>query len=130
MQSYRLSFVVFSIVIPCMAQASELICPDGSPTMADLGDGVIMRTCLWEKTPGVAIRVGPIELIKNGILILKTQTNADGKLHGSYASWHDNGKIMEKGNYSEGLKVGEWHVVDQNGVTTTLFYRKGILVEP
>ncbi len=89
-----------------------------------------MRTCLWEKTPGNVVRAGPIELIKNGILILKTQTNASGKLHGRYLSWHDDGRIMEQGNYTQGVKEGEWRKTDENGRSTSIHYREGTPVEP
>ena len=129
MKIYRLIFIVSSIGFTCGLYGGEFICPDGAPTVADLGDGVTLHTCVIEKTPGVVVRVGPLELIKNGILILKTQTNANGKLHGSFASWDDNGNIMQQGNYAEGLKTGEWYVVDENGKTTTITYRQGIAVE-
>ena len=112
------------------AMANDFHCPRGVPATAGLGDGVIMRTCLWERAPGDRIRVGPIELIKNGIMILKTQTDASGKLHGDFISWDDNGKVIEKGSYSRGLKQGEWLVVDAQGKTTIRFYRDGILIEP
>ena len=51
----------------------DFACGLGEVAVADLGEGVVMRTCLWQKQPGVVVRTGPMELIKNGILILKAR---------------------------------------------------------
>lgn len=89
-----------------------------------------MRTCMWKKDPNVVIRVGPLELIKNGILILRTQTNSKGKLHGPFRSWSDEGEIQEKGNYVEGLKEGLWVIVKKGGNRENIHYQGGIPIEP
>ena len=112
------------------AVGSEFSCTRGELAIVNVGEGVTMRTCAWEKSPGNMVRVGPVELIKNGVLILQAQTDSDGKLHGNFIAWDDEGKVIEKGNYSRGLKVGEWLVVDENGESTTLVYREGVPVEP
>ena len=112
------------------AFAVESFCSLGSPVTADLGDGVTMRTCLWQKEPDLVVRAGPIELVKNGVLILKTQTNRSGKLHGQFSSWDDAGKLIESGTYDDGLKEGSWLVTDKDGISSTIFYRRGVRVEP
>ena len=110
--------------------AVESFCSLGSPVTADLGDGVTMRTCLWEKEPDLVVRAGPIELVKNGVLILKTQTNRSGKLHGQFSSWDDTGNLIESGTYDNGLKEGSWLVTDKDGISSTIFYRQGVRIEP
>jgi len=110
--------------------AGEFSCPQGSTVLADLGDGVIMRTCMWEKAENVTIRTGPLELIKNGVLILKLATDSNGKLHGQFTSWNDAGEMTENGNYLKGLKEGIWTVTNKNGDSETLHYRAGVIVEP
>lgn len=110
--------------------ATNIECVVGSEVSADLGEGVTMHTCLWEKEPGKAIRAGPIELVKNGVLILKTQTNLDGKLHGKFSSWSDDGVVILEGNYVEGLKQGPWLETDDDGKNQTILYRNGNPVEP
>ena len=129
----RLSIIIsFLIVINCpkLISASQFYCQKGDPVTADLGDGVIMRTCIWKQDPNVAIRVGPLELIKNGILILRTQTNSKGKLHGPFRSWSDEGEIQEKGDYVNGLKEGLWVIVKKDGNRESINYKGGIPVEP
>lgn len=98
--------------------------------MADLGNGVIMHTCMWEKAANVTVRTGPLELIKNGVLILKLTTDSNGKLHGQFTSWNDVGEMTENGNYLKGLKEGIWTVTNKNGDSETLHYRAGVIVEP
>ncbi len=110
--------------------AAELNCPLGHAVMADLGDGVIMRTCMWEKAANVTVRTGPLELVKNGILILKLATDSNGKLHGQFTSWNDAGEMTENGHYLKGLKEGIWIVTNKNGDNETLHYRAGVIVEP
>ena len=114
--------------VPYLISASEFQCVQGEEVTASLGEGVKMRTCVREKEPGVFLRSGALELIKNGILILKTQTDKAGQLHGQYTSWNDQGDIVENGNYIEGRKEGAWFFVGKNGDTETLFYNRGILV--
>jgi len=118
------------IILTGFSGAAELNCPRGEPVVADLGDGVIMRTCLWQKTPGIAVRSGDLELEKNGVLILKLETDLNGKLHGRFTSWNDAGEITENGNYIGGLKEGPWTVTNENGHSEILHYRAGIIVEP
>jgi hypothetical protein len=113
-----------------LVNASQFYCQKGNPVTADLGDGVVMRTCMWQKDQNVLVRVGPLELIKNGILILRTQTNSRGKLHGPFTSWNDDGELLEKGNYTEGLKEGDWIKIKEDGYKETVHYKKGIPIEP
>ncbi len=106
--------------------ADNLDCGPGRQVDTSLGDGVIMRTCLWEKAPGVVVRTGALELIRNDILILRTQTNLDGQLHGLYASWSDDGQLMERGFYDRGAKQGWWLYADGGGSGRNLYYRAGV----
>lgn len=89
-----------------------------------------MRTCMWEKAANVTVRVGPLELVKNGVLILRLETDLKGKLHGRYTSWNDTGEMTETGNYYEGLKEGIWTVTDDNGDNETVHYQAGVMVAP
>jgi hypothetical protein len=109
---------------------AEFYCQVGKEVIIGLGDGVTLRTCIWEKEPGVTIRTGSLELIKNDILILKSQSNEKGKLHGEYTAWSDEGEVIETGSYVEGLKNGPWISIDKNGNNTTLVYRMGKIVAP
>jgi hypothetical protein len=63
-----LKFIVFFLFagFTILSYAAELDCPVGDAVMADLGNGVIMHTCMWEKAANVTVRTGPLELIKNG----------------------------------------------------------------
>ena len=110
--------------------ASGLHCERGDPIATDIGGGVTMLTCMWEKEPDVVVRTGPLELVKNGILILRAETNSSGKLHGLYTSWSDEGEILEKGSYFEGLKQGAWIITNKDGGNETIYYEKGVLVKP
>jgi hypothetical protein len=123
-----LFFLFAGFTIP--PYAAELDCPLGDAVMADLGNDVIMHTCMWEKAANVTVRTGPLELIKNGILILKLTTDSNGKLHGQFTSWNDVGEMTENGNYLKGLKEGIWTVTNKNGDSETLHYRAGVIVEP
>ena len=120
---------ILIIAAPRLFAAAKFQCPVGNEVTAGLGDGVIMRTCLWEKEPQLVVRAGPLELVKNGILILKTQTNLEGKLHGDFTSWNDEGVFIVSGTYVEGLKQGPWFETDKYGNTNTTYYRDGIPVE-
>lgn len=121
---------ILTIAAPRLFATAEFQCPIGNAVSASLGDGVTMRTCLWEKQPNLVVRTGPLELIKNGILILKTQTNLEGKLHGGFTSWSDEGVVIVSGTYVEGVKEGRWFETDKNGKSDTIYYRNGIPVEP
>ena len=109
--------------------ANTLQCPRGDPVTADLGEGVIMRTCVWRNEQQQATRVGPLELVKNGILILKTQTNRDGQLHGRFTSWSDEGVIIKDGHYRLGQKHGNWLEPDAHGNPVEREYDAGELVQ-
>jgi hypothetical protein len=110
--------------------SADSFCQVGKEVIVGLGDGVNLRTCMWEKKPGVFIRTGSMELIKNDILILRSQSNQKGKLHGKFTAWSDEGEVIETGSYVEGLKHGPWISIDKNGSSTTLVYRQGKIVEP
>ena len=107
-------------------RAQEFSCVNGKFASADLGDGVSLQTCLWEKQPGMVVRTGPMQLIKNGILILQARTNLQGQLHGRYSSWDDDGKLMIRGRYDNGLKQGAWLFTDVRGRRHQIFYRQGV----
>ena len=119
---------IFAALCLVIAQpgASEFHCENGEVAVADLGGGVVMRTCLWEKEPGIMARTGPMELIKNEILILEARTNLDGQLHGLYSSWDDAGRLMEQGQFRKGLKQGQWIYADGNGLSRVFYYRAGV----
>ena len=105
-------------------------CPRGDPVTADLGEGVIMRTCMWQNDTQQMVRVGPFELVKNGILIVKTQTNLEGQLHGRFTSWTDDGVIIKDGHYKLGQKHGDWIETDADGIKQKLHYSEGKVVQP
>ena len=129
----HLSKVISILLLVSLSQfvsASQFYCQKGDPVTADIGDGVIMQTCMWENSQAVVVRVGPLELIKNGILILKTQTNSKGKLHGPFTSWSDHGEILEMGQYFEGLKEGNWITTNEDGNKKAIQYKKGVPIEP
>lgn len=109
---------------------AEIHCARGEAVNADLGDGVVMRSCLWRNAANITVRVGPLVLIKNDVLILKLETDSNGKLHGPYTAWNDAGEITEKGNYIEGLKQGPWTITHPNGSRETLHYQAGVIVVP
>jgi hypothetical protein len=110
--------------------AAEINCARGEAVHADLGDGVIMRTCMWRNAANITVRTGQLELIKNGVPILKLETDLNGKLHGPYTAWNDAGEVTENGNYVEGLKDGPWTTTHKNGTRKTLHYRAGNIVDP
>ena len=45
----------------------------------------------------------------------KINNYKDGKKDGYWESFHDNGKLSEKGNYKKGLRVGIWKSFHDNG---------------
>ena len=118
--------ILVSIAVLVQTRANEFVCVNGRVAVADLGDGVVMRTCLWERKPREVIRTGPLELIKNDILILKTQTNLAGQLHGLYSSWDDSGVLMQRGSYHQGRRQGQWIYADGNGQRRVIYYRAGV----
>ena len=109
--------------------SARVDCPVGDAVAADLGDGVVMHTCLWQKTPDQVLRVGALLLVKNGVPILSAQTNQNGKLHGPFVSWSDDGEVTERGEYRDGLKQGTWLVIDRQGRRAKLYYDDGRLIE-
>ncbi len=122
--------IMVGLSIPLLAVTDGFQCPVGDPVSADLGDGVTMRTCLLKQEPDISVRTGPLELTRNGIVILKLQTNVNGKLHGRFTSWNDDGKLTNDGMYVEGLKQGSWLETDNIGNSATRYYLKGNLVNP
>ena len=110
--------------------ASDFACTRGEMVSADLGDGVIMRTCMVAMEANTSVRTGPLELVKNGVLILRLETDANGKLHGRYTTWDDTGEMTESGIYQNGIKEGEWIIVNSNGERKEIHYRAGNVVEP
>ena len=113
-----------------LVSAAEFNCEKGDPVATDIGGGVILRTCMWQMEPDIVVRTGTLELVKNGVLILRTQTNSSGKLHGQFSSWSDEGAILEKGMYVEGLKEGIWIVMKESGDRETIHYKAGVPIEP
>ena len=110
--------------------AAEFECPLGETFSAGLGDGVVLQSCNWEKTPGHYVRTGPLQLVKNGILILRLSSDREGRLHGEYTVWDDQGNITTSGQYHEGLKEGEWRITDKHGDTRVIEYSAGITAIP
>ena len=127
-----LKFILFFLLagFTILPHAAELNCPQGSAVMVALGNDVIMRTCMWKNAENVTVRTGPLELIKNDVLILKLTTNTNGKLHGQFTSWNDTGEMTENGNYLKGQKEGIWTVTNKNGDSETLHFRAGVIVDP
>ena len=121
--------VVFLAVLHRLV-AAEFECPLGEPFSAGLGDGVTLQSCNWEKTPGNFVRTGPLQLVKNGILILQLTSDREGRLHGEYTVWDDQGNVTTSGQYREGLKVGEWRITDERGNTRVIAYNAGIAAIP
>lgn len=115
---------------PCYSPAAEFACEIGEKVVASLGEGVTMRTCRWEKSPGLFVRAGPLQLVKNGVLILQLQTDTAGRLQGQYHAWDDNGILVESGAYRDGLKEGEWRVSGDDGHLSTLHFRAGETIDP
>lgn len=120
-----LIFIIMLFALPQLVDSTEFECPLGEAVVASIGDGVELRSCFWEKSPGVRVRTGALELHRKDLLILRTQTNQDGKLHGQFSSWDDDGKLINQGEYVEGLKQGEWLETDKQGVSRRLFYIEG-----
>jgi hypothetical protein len=110
--------------------ANSFECVLGNKVTADLGDGVRLQSCSWEKTTGTFVRTGPLQLVKNGILILKLSTDQEGRLQGEYSSWDDHGIITENGHYRDGLKEGEWRVTDKQGNRRLITFIAGVDVTP
>jgi hypothetical protein len=110
--------------------ANNFDCVVGNKVTADLGDGVRLQSCSWEKVPGTFVRTGPLQLIKNGILILKLATDRDGRLQGEYSTWDDHGIITENGHYRDGQKEGEWRLTDEQGNSRLLTFAAGVDVTP
>jgi hypothetical protein len=121
--------VVFLAVLYRLV-ADEFECPLGEPFSAGLGDGVTLQSCNWEKTPGNFVRTGPLQLVKNGILILQLTSDREGRLHGEYTVWDDQGNVTTSGQYREGLKEGEWRITDERGNTRVIAYNSGIAAIP
>ena len=128
MPCHRAILFLFSLLLAPSLQAREFYCPIGEAVSASLGDDVIMHTCMWQKQPDLAVRAGPLELRRNGILILELRTNFAGKLHGRYSAWSDTGELTDRGNYHNGLKQGAWLETDADGKRITRHYRDGVVI--
>lgn len=128
MTSSRYVAFLFSLLLLPSQQAQAFYCPFGEPVSASLGDGVIMYTCMWQKEPDLAVRAGPLQLWRNGVLILELRTNSNGKLHGRYSAWSDTGELTDQGKYDDGLKQGAWLETDAEGRQNTLHYRDGVAI--
>jgi antitoxin component YwqK of YwqJK toxin-antitoxin module len=89
-----------------------------------------MHSCSWERTPGVFVRTGTLQLIRDDILILKLQTNRNGKLHGEYSAWDDDGVLTANGHYRDGQKEGEWQSIDKKGTVRMVLFRDGVPITP
>jgi antitoxin component YwqK of YwqJK toxin-antitoxin module len=63
-------------------------------------------------------------------LILRLETDRAGRLQGKFTSWNDDGLILEEGQYRDGQKEGDWHVVDEQGNRQVVTYRAGIVQTP
>jgi hypothetical protein len=118
------------LLAPQTSGAADFQCLLGEKVAASLGDGVTLHSCSWEKTPGNFVRTGPLQLFRNGILILQLQTDSDGRLQGDYRAWDDYGALTEAGSYRDGLKEGEWRLTDANGITRVIVFRAGKPVSP
>jgi len=130
--TYRTKILLAGLMItmPWQLFANGFECELGKEIIAGLGDGVTMHTCRWEKTPGTFVRTGPLQLVKNGILILQLQTDRTGRLQGQYTAWDDAGVMIENGAYLDGLKEGEWQVTDGDGRRRTLHFQAGEPLDP
>ena len=117
-----------ALLPPWSVRAVE--CELGQAISVGIGDGVILYSCSWERTPGDFVRIGPLEMRRNGILILQLQTDPDGKLQGKFSSWDDAGALTEQGQYVDGLKQGEWRITDASGDLRIVHYHRDVEVLP
>ncbi|MGW1884746.1 toxin-antitoxin system YwqK family antitoxin [Streptomyces sp. NPDC001970] len=39
----------------------------------------------------------------------------DGRQHGLWRRWHDNGNVLDEGTYERGKKAGEWVTYGRDG---------------
>ena len=78
----------------------------------------------------ISVRIGPLQLVKNGILILQLTSDHEGRLHGEYFVWDDEGNVTTSGQYREGLKEGEWRITDERGNIRVIVYSAGIAETP
>ncbi|MCI0358139.1 MAG: hypothetical protein L0211_06635 [Planctomycetaceae bacterium] len=68
----------------------------------------------WQRQwGGGRLKHGPESTYENGKLILRT-TYRNGILHGPYEAWQRNG-FREVGQYVEGKKSGQWRLLDPKG---------------
>ena len=126
----RLGLLLVAVMALRALSAAEFECLLGEKISASLGEGVMLHSCSWEETPGNFVRTGPLQLIRNDILILQLQTDRDGKLQGRYSAWDDAGELTETGHYVDGQKEGEWRSIDANGHVQVVIYRGGIALAP
>ena len=56
----------------------------------------------------------------------------NGKKHGPWVSYHDNGQLSHKGTYKDGKKVGPWVDYHENGTVNEEYtgtYKDGVIEE-
>jgi hypothetical protein len=127
---FILTLLATSLTMRVAFSAAEFECMLGDKISVGLGDGVTLHSCSWEKTPGNFVRFGPLQLIKNSVLILSLETDRSGRLQGKFTSRDDVGIILEEGQYRDGLKEGEWHITDKQGNRQVVTYRAGVALTP
>ena len=57
----------------------------------------------------------PLDVTSSLTTVRKRNHYTDGKKDGYWESFHDNGKLSEKGKYKKGLRVGIWESYHDNG---------------
>ena len=78
----------------------------------------VMHRSLDESTRSLqeAILLFTAKEHEQSLQVIKKRYNyKDGKKDGYWESFHDNGKLSEKGNYKKGLRVGIWESYHDNG---------------
>jgi len=55
---------------------------------------------------------------KNGQLQADLPLDAFGQYHGTGKFFYEDGKLQSTGNYTHGLKTGDWKLYDKNGTLT------------
>ena len=78
----------------------------------------VMHRSLDESTRSLqeAILLFTAKEHEQSLQVIKKRNNyKDGKKDGYWESFHDNGKLSEKGKYKKGLRVGIWESYHDNG---------------
>ena len=90
-------------------------------------DGVYYREDTNEIHSGPVFTLYPDEKFH---IIFEESTLKDGKLHGSYKSYYENGQIQEEGTFKDDKKNGLWKSYHENGkVKLEEIYKDGELIE-